>query len=191
MDIVKGSLIYGSMLIGLWAVFAWLPTWVQSLVTGDGQKERGISLMIFAGGGITGGVASGWLANRIGLKATMLLCFAGSFVISLVLFKFTDRLSAAAFAGMAGMALLFGISQGVLNAYIPGLFPSAVRSTATGICFNVSRVFTATAVFFIGWLVTSFGGYGSALFYFSFVFLVGGVVMLFTKQPAHGTHQTG
>ena len=166
--ILSGSLIYGSMLIGLWAVFAWLPTWVQTIVVdSDGQQERGISMMIFASGGLLGGFLSGWICNYFGIKKVMLWCFAGAFLISLILFKFTTSLTVFTYFCMAIIALCFGVSQGVLNGYIPDLFPTPIRSTSTGICFNISRLFTATVVFFVGWLVQSLNGYGNALFYFS------------------------
>jgi hypothetical protein len=63
------------------------------------------------------------------------------------------------------MALFFGASQGVLSAYIPQLFHTGIRATATGFCFNIGRLFTATAVLFIGVLVTALGGYGNAIFF--------------------------
>ncbi|MFZ1790103.1 MAG: MFS transporter [Saprospiraceae bacterium] len=181
--ILSGSLIYGSMLIGLWAVFAWLPTWVQTIVVdSDGQQERGISMMIFASGGLLGGFLSGWICNYFGIKRVMLWCFAGAFLISLILFKFTTSLTAFTYCCMAIIALCFGVSQGVLNVYIPDLFPTQLRATATGICFNISRLFTATVVFFVGWLVQSLNGYGNALFYFSFIFLIGFIIVFFQKE---------
>ena len=48
--LLSGSLIFGAMLIGLWAVFSWAPTWVQS-ITPDSNKAnelRGITMMILA-----------------------------------------------------------------------------------------------------------------------------------------------
>lgn len=182
-DLVLGSLIYGTMLIGLWAVFAWLPTWVQGIVKGsDGQRERGISMMLFAAGGLLGGVASGWLAKQFGTKKMMLLCFMGSFALSVVLFRFTFSLSLLTYGCMAVIALFFGISQGVLNIYIPGLFPTVFRSTATGFCFNIGRVFTATVVFFVGWMVEALHGFANALFSFSFIFLIGFIITLLSKE---------
>jgi hypothetical protein len=56
-----------------------------------------------------------------------------------------------------------------------------IRATATGFCFNVGRFFTAAAVFFVGVLVTTLGGYGNSLFTFSFVFVLGFVFLLFPK----------
>lgn len=183
LDLILGSIIYGSMLIGLWAVFAWLPSWVQSIVSGsDGQKERGISMILFATGGLSGGFISGWVSNYLGLKRTMILCFAGAFIMSFILFKINTELSVFSYIEMGCIAVFFGISQGALNVYIPELFPAAVRSSATGFCFNIGRIFTASVVFFIGWLVITLGGYGNALFIFSFIFLIGLISTFFAKQ---------
>ncbi|HZG23630.1 MAG TPA: hypothetical protein VEZ17_03570, partial [Chitinophagaceae bacterium] len=75
------------------------------------------------------------------------------------------------------------ISQGALSVYIPQLFPQHVSASATGFCFNIGRLFTATVVFFIGSLVSFFGGYGNAVFGFSFVFLIGLIAtILFRKE---------
>lgn len=178
-----GSLIYGTMLIGLWAVFLWLPTWVQTIVqNSDGQKERGISMMLFAIGGLSGGFISGWISNYWGMKKIMLICFGGCFALSVVLFKFNLTLTIFSYIEMALTAVFFGLSQGVLNAYIPALFPVNIRSAATGFCFNIGRIFTASAVFFVGWLVNILGGYANALTIFSFVFLLGFIVCIVVKE---------
>ncbi|HNL40430.1 MAG TPA: MFS transporter, partial [Saprospiraceae bacterium] len=191
-NLIIGSLIYGAMLIGLWAIFSWLPTWIQTIISGsDGQQARGVSMMIFATGGLAGGLVSGWLCRIFGLKTVLLWCFAGCFLASVYLFKFNQSLSWLTYAGIGVIAVFFGASQGVLNVYIPELFPTGVRSVATGICFNISRLFTATAVFFIGWLVESLHGFGNALFVFSFVFLAGFLITLFsTKHSRYGIHTT-
>jgi MFS family permease len=169
-----GSLIFGTMLIGMWAIFSWLPTWVQSLSEKvDAQQERGLSMMLLGAGGLTGGFVSGWIAHAIGLRRTMLWCFASCLVLSFFLFRTNAHFSGIAYGELAVMALFFGISQGALSAYIPELFPTAIRASATGFCFNAGRLFTATAVFFVGFLVSLLGGYGNALFVFSFIFLAG------------------
>lgn len=180
MNIVRGSLVFGTMLIGLWAIFSWLPTWVQSLLTdGDGQRERGLSMMLLGAGGLTGGFFSGWVANAIGLRKAMMICFAACMVLSFLLFKLNATFSWIIFPEIAGLAIFFGISQGLLSTYIPGLFPTAIRATATGICFNVGRIFTAASVFFVGALVIVLGGYGNAIFTFSFVFIAGFALLYF------------
>jgi len=182
-NLITGALIFGTMLIGLWAVFLWIPTWIQTLITsGDGQEERGVSMMMLGIGGLTGGLLSGWLINAIGTRRSLLLCFAVSSVLSFALFKTNDTFSFIIYAEIMILALFFGASQGVLSVYIPGLFPVAVRGTATGFCFNIGRLVTATAVLFVGILVNAMGGYGNSLFTFSVVFIIGFCVTLLRKE---------
>ncbi len=173
-NLIFGAVIFGSMLIGLWAIFSWLPTWIQTLVTsGDAQKERGLSMMMLGMGGLIGGFLSGWLINSIGAKKSLLLCYAVCAVAAFVLFKTNTSFSPIIYVEIAALSFFFGASQGVLSVYIPDLFPVAIRGTATGFCFNTGRVLTAVAVLFVGVLVTQLGGYSNALFIFSLVFLVG------------------
>ena len=182
-NLIIGAAIFGTMLIGLWAIFSWLPTWIQSLITtGDAQKERGLSMMMLGIGGLTGGFLSGWLTNAIGLRKSMLLCFAVCVVLSLLLFKTNTTFSPIIYAEIVILALFFGASQGVLSVYIPNLFPVDIRGTATGFCFNTGRVLTAIAVLSVGVLVSQLGGYSNSLFIFSLVFVIGLIITFFAKE---------
>ena len=186
-DLVLGSIIFGTMLIGLWAIFSWLPTWIQTLITsGDGQKERGIGMMMLGMGGLIGGFLSGWLINAFGARNSMLLCFSVCAVLSFVLFKTNTAFSTIIYVEIAVLAFFFGASQGVFSVYIPNLFPVSIRGTATGFCFNIGRLFTATAVLFVGVLVSELGGYGNALFIFSLVFVLG-LIVTFFASPVSGS----
>jgi MFS family permease len=181
-SLFSGSVIFGSMLIGLWAIFSWVPTWVHSLlVNSDGQAERGLSMMLLGIGGLSGGFASGWVSNTIGIRKTMLFCFSGCFILSFLLFKVSTAFTTLTMVEIALLSFTFGISQGSLSVYIPLLFPVPIRATATGFCFNIGRFVTAAAVFFVGALVTAFGGFGNSLFAFSFVFVIGFLFLLFSK----------
>lgn len=191
-NLLKGSFIFGAMLIGLWAVFSWAPTWVES-ITGDAAKAaslRGLTMMILATSGLLGSIVSGWIANAIGLRKTMMMCFAASFVMTFVVFKLNTSVSTATFIQMGVMSFFFGISQGALSVYIPSLFPTVVRASATGFCYNIGRLFTATVVFFIGALVSFLGGYGNAVFTFSFIFLIGLLFTYFSKEKNKTEAQT-
>ncbi|HRQ51482.1 MAG TPA: MFS transporter, partial [Agriterribacter sp.] len=185
-DLLIGSVTFGSMLIGLWAIFSWLPTWVQSLIAGsDGQKERGITMMLLGIGGLAGGFFSGWFLNAVGTRKAMLMCFAVCSALSFILFKTNTVFTPLVYIETGVLAFFFGISQGVLSYYIPQLFPTGIRATATGFCFNIGRLFTGTAVLFVGILVTVLGGYGNAIYLFSLVFVVGLFVVLLIKKMEH------
>lgn len=183
-NLVSGSIIFGAMLIGLWAVFSWAPTWVQSITPENNKANelRGTTMMILALSGLVGSIVSGWIVNRFGMRKTMMLCFAAGFIMTGIVFKLNTAVTTITLIEMGIMAFFFGISQGALSVYIPALFPTKVRASATGFCFNIGRLFTATVVFFIGALVTFLGGYGNAIFIFSFIFLAGLITTFFSKE---------
>lgn len=188
-SIFIGSVIFGAMLIGLWAIFSWMPTWIQSLIAGDGSKQAGLSMMFLGMGGLSGGFISGWVANLMGLRKSLIACFAVCTAMAFLLFKTNATFTPVIYVEIAALAVFFGISQGVLSVYIPQLFSTGVRASATGICFNAGRLFTALAVLFVGVLVVTLGGYSNALFIFSLVFLPGLLIVLFAKNIQPGDHQ--
>jgi len=173
-NLIIGAVIFSSMLIGLWGMFLWIPSWIQQLPgLPVGQTERGASLIVLGAGGLAGGFISGWVSNALGVRRAMMLCFAGCLVMSFVLFGTNDVYRIVVFAELGLLAVFFGISQGLLSIYIPMLFPVRVRGFATGFCFNIGRFATALAVFFVGVLVSFFGGYGQTLMAFSGIFAAG------------------
>src|SRR5579862_56445 len=62
-NLLAGSMIFGAMLIGLWAIFSWAPTWAQNISSpSNAQRMRGLTIMIMASGGLAGSFSSGWIA---------------------------------------------------------------------------------------------------------------------------------
>lgn len=185
-DVISSSIIYGTMLISLWAIFSWLPTWVQSLITdADAQKERGMSMMLLGMGGLAGGFISGWFVKAIGLQRSMTIGFATCAILSFVLFKSNNVFTPIIYLEIGILSIFFGLNMGILSSYIPQLFPTQIRATATGFSLNVGRLLTAVAVLFVGVLVTMLGGYGNALLIFSMIFIFGLFVVLFVKPKSN------
>ncbi len=139
-------------------------------------------MMLLGAGGLSGGFFSGWISNALGVRRAMMLCFFGCICMSMLLFGLNKTFSEIVYVETAALALFFGISQGLLSIYIPQLFPVNIRATATGICFNVGRLVTAIAVFFVGALVVAFDGYGNTILTFSIVFVIGFITLYFTKD---------
>jgi predicted MFS family arabinose efflux permease len=182
-NVLAGALIFGSVLIGLWGIFSWIPTWVQSLLPAgqSGQTERGVTMLLLGGGGIIGSMLSGFLVNALGPRQTLLVTFAGCMAGSGLLFLTNQTFSPVVYGELALLSLFFGISQGSLSSYVPDLFPAEIRATATGFCFNIGRLFTATSVLFVGAMVVALGGYGNALTLFSAGFVIAFAV-IFTRR---------
>jgi MFS family permease len=184
-NLVHGSLIFGAVLIGLWGIFSWLPTWVQTLLppSQDGNEERGFSMMLLGVGGIIGGIFSGFVVKAVGNRKTLIITFLGLTTMCGILFTTNSIFTKIIYVEIVLLSLFFGLSQGSLSSYIPALFPTPVRATAVGFSFNIGRLFTASAVFFVGSMVTFFGGFGPALLSFSLLFFV--ALVLAYKSPIH------
>lgn len=185
-QLVVGSIIYGAMLIGLWAIFSWLPTWVQTMAaSADAQQERGLSMMCLGMGGLSGGFFSGWIINRLGTRRALIICFSVCTVLSALLFTTNKTITPLLYVQIGVLAFFFGASQGVLSSYIPHLFDTGIRASATGFCFNIGRLFTTFAVVFVSVLVASLGGLANALLLFSLAFVVGLLIVLFVLPKSY------
>ena len=109
-------------------------------------------------------------------------CFMACFALSYFLFQMNTTYSGKIPVGIALLGVCFGMSQGVLNTYIPELFPASLRASGTGLCFHTGRIFTAAAVWFVGAFVVWFGSYGDAIFTFSFIYIAGLLALLLVKK---------
>jgi MFS family permease len=84
-----------------------------------------------------------------------------------------------------GLAVI-GLCQGVFalfTMYLPPLFPTLLRTTGAGFCYNIGRVAAGLGTVFFG-LFTRVGDYRLALFYAGFLFLpAAGVACLLPEPP--------
>lgn len=183
----RGAAIYGADLVGLWAIFSWMPTWVDSLLDGSEMAGamRGITMMILGMGGMIGTGLSGLLVNTLGLRKTLLSNFAGTLALCSFIFLSNQAFSYALLAQTVLLSLFFGISQGALTVFVTELFPKEIRASGTGFCFNIGRFFTTSAVFFVGSLVEVLGGYSNAMLLFSGAFLVAGLILYRSPELTH------
>jgi MFS family permease len=134
-------------------------------------------LMAFS---ILGNFTGAWFASRIGFRrAIALLCFgyfASMFVTYIVA---RDHDSLWFFLPMMGMC------QGVFalfTMYLPPLFPTLLRTTGAGFCYNIGRIASGFGTVFSGMLSQN-GDYRLALICASFVFIPAGVISLFLPEP--------
>ena len=57
--------------------------------------------------------------------------------------------------------------------YLPELYPTRLRATGAGFCFNAGRVLASAAPLLTGWLVTVFGSFNSAAGAIALIYLLG------------------
>ncbi len=182
-DVVIGSVLFGAMLVGLWAVFVWMPTWVHKLSASEmAQKNRGIANIMLGAGSLVGGLLSGPLSNAAGRRKAAALGYCGCLVLTAVTFVSGIPVGPMMFSLAFVLSVCIGINQGVLGTYLNELFPTRVRAQATAVCMNGGRLVTAVTVIFVGVLVEVLGGYNNAIVVFSLAYVVGLVTLLFARE---------
>ncbi|MFO1265488.1 MAG: MFS transporter [Rubrivivax sp.] len=168
-----GTLAAACALTGYWGANTWLPTY---LVRERGLDPRTMALyvLLLNAGMFVGYQWLGWLADRIGKRRALLVCFAGATLLLPVYAAIRDpRL--LLWAGP--MVAVFFAYAGPFGAYFPGLYPTRVRSLGSGFCFNVGRGIAALAPFVLGALATRYS-LGTAIALSALGFLCAGLVML-------------
>ncbi len=178
---IKVILVCSLSLSGWWAFMFWnqqhlrnlpeLATWpVQN-------REQLVSMYFFivVSVSIFGNFFAGWLASRLGYrKAIGLLCLG--FLGSMTGAYCVPRDHIHLLFWMVLIGFVSGIF-GLFTMYLPPLFPTLLRTTGAGFCYNIGRIVAALGTVFFG-LFSQVGDFRLALLYAGFLFLPAALVSL-------------
>jgi MFS family permease len=108
--------------------------------------------MMLNAGALVGYLSFGPVADRFGRRAAFALMCVGSLVLLPVTF-----LAPRSYAQVLLLLPLLGFfNNGIFSGfpiYLPELYPTRIRATGAGFCFNVGRVLASTGPFLTGfWL---------------------------------------
>jgi MFS family permease len=197
-SLIVGGLIFGGLLVGYWASLSWIPLWVQDMLqTGGTGNERGIATMYQGIAAVLGCCLAGVFSDWIGRRATIMFSYLGCFAASALLFLTNSGFSPVIYWECALLGFFIGLAQAVMYIYLPELFPTLVRASATGFCLNVGRLITAVSVFFVGDLIqyilkhqvaqaffgqAAMSAYAVAAFLFSLAYLVAVIAACFGSE---------
>jgi MFS family permease len=104
---------------------------------------------------------------------------------SLVMLPTTFLVPAAYGHVMVLLPLLGFFNNGIFTGfaiYLPELYPTSLRGTGAGFCFNVGRVLAASGPFLTGYLVAVLGGFGRAASAVALIYLLGLVILWFAPE---------
>jgi len=73
-----------------------------------------------------------------------------------------------------------------MTIYLPELFPTRVRGTAMSLVFDSSRGVAGLGPLLAGWLISVFGGIGTAAAVMSLIYIVGLIVTPFAGPETKG-----
>lgn len=138
-------------MLGYWIIFTFVPTYLQQIL-GIRIDQAPVFLIWTGVGAMIGYIAYGYLAEKIGRRISFMIFFLGMTVIIPVFtyvsshMPLTDGvliLSGTNVVTLGSMSALLGFFTGYFSgfgAWYSELFPTSIRSTAAGFCFNFGRV---------------------------------------------------
>jgi MFS family permease len=180
-----GVLISASFMIASWGGSTLLPTWINQLL-GPDQARLGVqavsyTIMLMNVGAVLGYLTLMWSFESIGRRWSYFLFTAGAVLISAYLFTQVNSLDAIfALALPYGYFCLGGF--GAFACYLPELFPTRVRTTGQGFCWNMARFLTGFGPLVAGQWVGLFHSVPMAAATISLVFAVGLVAIWFGPE---------
>ena len=147
---LRASLLATGMMGAYYAITTWLPTYLKTERQLSVLNTSGYLLVLILGSFI-GYLTSAYLSDRIGRRRCFMLfaCSAGVLIVLYTQIPITD--SWMLVLGFPLGFFLSGIFSG-MGAYLSELFPSRVRGSGQGFCYNIGRAIGAIAPALVGYL---------------------------------------
>ena len=163
---------------GSYALATWLPTYLKTVrhLTSVGA---GSYLLVHILGALCGFIAGSFLSDAIGRKPTFLISALGSMTMVLIYLMApigNDAILAVGFPLGFVIYMMFP----PMGPFMTELFPSAVRGTGQGFCYNAGRGVGALFPALVGWLTLQLG-LGAAIVVFAlfaYSLMVAGLTLL-------------
>jgi MFS family permease len=180
------TLMNACSLFGYWAQSSWVPAYLALAPSrgGIGLLPQTMSLFVIAmqSGLWVGYVSFGYLADAFGRRRT----YAAFLVATSVLLPIYGWLRTPWLLLVLGpiVSCFGGGFFSGFAAVIAELYPTSVRATAAGICFNTGRVVSAAAPFVVGSLAET-QGFGVAFTAAGVSYLVAAVMWFWIPETAN------
>jgi MFS transporter, SHS family, sialic acid transporter len=176
-----GASLAGVALLGTWASVQWITPWASQM-TGNKHDEASWTQMFSALGAVVLPLVCALLAERFNRRGTYAALCIASIAICEVLFLVKP---AFGFWFLLLATLANGITgsfYGWLPLYLPELFPTRIRATGSGFCFNIGRVMAAAGNFASGSLMAVFGDYARMGSIICLIYLAGLIVIWYCPE---------
>ena len=150
----------------------------------EADRKQLVSLAFFLviSSSIVGNFFVGWLARRVGYKRCIALMYLGFFCAMFVTFMQERDYKSLVYFWFPLVGFFSGIF-GLFTMYLPPLFPTLLRSTGAGFCYNIGRIASAAGVITFGFFA-KVNDFRTALLCASFLFLPAMLVALILPEPS-------
>ena len=174
-------------LTGWWAFMFWHPQHLMNLPELQNwtlAAKRDLVAQTFAwviGTSIVGNFVAGALAKWLGYRRAIMLMFAGFFITFVLTFWPRHDYQTLARYWLPAVGFWSGVF-GLFTMCLPPLFPTLLRTTGAGFCYNIGRIAAAAGTVFSGAL-TRGGNFQQTLLGVGFLFLLAFLVATVLPEP--------
>lgn len=153
---IIGVLLAMSGVMGLWGIGFWTPELVRSFVPQEDQTYYvSITSLLQNFGAFFGIYGFGLIAGRMGRRTAFAIAYVIGLLATIMVFGFMNTPGQ-----IYWMIPVLGFSTlmvfGGFAIYFPELYPTRIRSTGVGFCYNVARYLAAAAPFMLGHVAAAF-----------------------------------
>jgi MFS family permease len=180
---VKVSLMVAGAQGGGYAMGIWMPTYLKT-VRGLSAPSTGGFLLVQIFGALLGFLLGTYLSDIIGRKWTFLLSAIGTLLMVAVYMTVPMDNTTLLFLGIPLFVILL-MKFPPMGPFMTELFPTAVRGTAQGFCYNAGRGIGALFPALVGFLSDTMS-LGAAIVVFSSLASGVMIVMLLTLPETRG-----
>ena len=185
-DTIVGSTLAFVAVFGLWGATNWTPSLIGEMLGRDVDaatvaRKVSYAVMWLNAGALVGYLTFPPLAERVGRRGAFAFMMIGAAASLPATFLLTTSYAAT----LLLIPLLGFFTNGIFSGfpiYLPELYPTRIRATGAGFCFNAGRILAASGPFLTGVLVVQFGSYARAASAVAAVYLVGMIVLLFARE---------
>ena len=182
--ILIATLLSSSVLIAFWGVITWLPAFLATPVAEGGAgltiTKSAAWLIVLQLGAFFGYITFGWIADRIGRRPAFTLFMIGAtLVVPIFAFGARSPVTLLAIGPLVGYFAHGYFS--LFGAMLSELFPTSIRASAQGFCYNAGRLASAAAPIAIGSAAQKHG-LGVAIAANAMFFALGAVLIWFLPE---------
>jgi MFS family permease len=181
---IVGLMLGVSGMIGLWGIAFYSPELISEALKGAPQPTidavRGWGTALQDAGAFMGMMVFTWAASTLSRRAAFLWSFLLCLAVVAFVFNFlkqpTDAYWMLPLMGFATLSVFAGYSI-----YFPELFPTRLRGTGVGFCYNTVRYLAAPAPALFGYLTTLMP-FRMVATLMSVIFLLGAVALIWAPE---------
>jgi MFS family permease len=182
---VLGLLFASIALIGTWGSVQWLPAWADQLTQGKVHNAKAVTQLLIAAGAVLGCFIGPLLGSRTGRRPAYFILCLGSLAACGFLFRSVNEYGGVFQLMVFVVGLATASFYGWLPLYLPELFPTRVRATGQGVCYNFGRILAAVGALQMGRLLQLYqGSYARAGATITLVYALGLVLIWFAPETS-------